>query len=98
MAILADTSVMIAMLDRDDHHHTAVVEVIQTDTVLIPTTILPEVDYLATKYLGERVARSFLEAVIQGKFPYLSGHWWFRTLHNPGMNFFNESRAVCGSH
>jgi predicted nucleic acid-binding protein len=71
MAILADTSGIIAMLDRDDRHHIAVVEVIQTDTVLVPTTILPEVDYLATKYLGERVARSFLEAVIRGEFTYL---------------------------
>ncbi|MFN5392235.1 MAG: type II toxin-antitoxin system VapC family toxin [Pseudanabaena sp.] len=38
---------------------------------MIPITVLPEVDYLVTKYLGEAVVRSFLEAMTEGEFIYL---------------------------
>lgn len=70
--ILADTSGVIALLDRDDRHHAAAIQVAQTETLWIPSTILPEVDYLASKYLGETVARAFLEDVTSGQFPYIA--------------------------
>jgi len=70
--VLADTSGILALLDRDDKHHTAVVEIVRNETIIIPSTILPEVDYLATKYLGEHVARAFLEAVTTRCFQYLT--------------------------
>ena len=69
--VLADTSGILALLDRDDRHHAATVEIVRTETILIPATILPEVDYLSNKYLGEQVARAFLEDLIQGYFTYL---------------------------
>ena len=69
--IIADTSGIIAFLDRDDHYHSSVVDVIKNHQIYIPVTVLPEVDYLATKYLGERVARSFLEDLADGYFNYL---------------------------
>jgi predicted nucleic acid-binding protein len=50
--VLADTSGILALLDRDDKHHTAVVEIIRNQTIIIPSTILPEVDYLATNTLA----------------------------------------------
>ncbi|MBP0015983.1 MAG: PIN domain-containing protein [Cyanobacteria bacterium SBLK] len=59
------------MLDRSDRYHEAVVNAIENSTLLIPTTILPEVDYLATKYLGERIAKAFLADVFAGNFTYL---------------------------
>lgn len=71
MTVLADTSGIIALLDRDDRHHNAALEIVQTETILAPTTILPEVDYLTNKYLGERVAKAFLEDIVQGAFSYL---------------------------
>jgi predicted nucleic acid-binding protein len=70
--IIADTSGIIACLDRDDRYHTAAVEIVRTRKIVIPVTVLPEVDYLATKYLGERVARTFLEDLTEGYFAYLS--------------------------
>ena len=69
--VIADTGAIIALLDEDDKHHAAVVEVAQSFDLLIPVTVLPEVDYLVTKYLGEAVVRSFLEAMIEGAFIYL---------------------------
>jgi len=69
--ILADTSGVIALLDRDDRHHAAAIQVVQTETIWIPSTILPEVDYLVSKYLGEPVARAFLEDVVSGQFLYI---------------------------
>jgi len=70
--IIADTSGIIALLDKDEQHHAAAVEIVIKNNILIPVTVLPEVDYLATKYLGERVARAFLEDLVEGSFTYLS--------------------------
>ena len=72
MKLLADTNAIIALLDRSDRYHAVIVQVIEDKEILIPATILPEVDYLATKYLSERVARSFLEALTDGSFHYLA--------------------------
>lgn len=47
--VIADTGAIIALLDKDDKHHAAVVEVAQSFDLLIPVTVLPEVDYLVTK-------------------------------------------------
>lgn len=69
--LIADTSGIIALLDRDDRHHQSAVEAIKQHLVYVPVTVLPEVDYLATKYLGERVARAFLEDINQQKFSLL---------------------------
>ncbi len=69
--VIADTGAIIALLDEDDKHHAAVVEVAQSFDLLVPVTVLPEVDYLVTKYLGEAVVRSFLEAMTEGEFIYL---------------------------
>ena len=69
---IADTSGILALLDRDDRHHQAAVEIVPKMTLVVPTTVLPEVDYLATKYLGERVANAFLKDLTEGYFNYLS--------------------------
>ena len=69
--IIADTSGIIALLDRDDRYHHLAVEAIRNKQIFIPVTILPEVDYLATKYLGERVARAFLTDITEGKYSLL---------------------------
>ena len=69
--LIADTSGIIALLDRDDRYHQAAVEAVKNQKVYVPVTVLPEVDYLATKYLGERVARAFLEDINRQKFSLL---------------------------
>ncbi len=69
--VIADTSGIIAFLDRDDRYHSQSVNIVQNYQIYVPVTVLPEVDYLVTKYLGERVARSFLEDLSDGYFIYL---------------------------
>jgi predicted nucleic acid-binding protein len=39
--------------------------------LLVPSTILPEVDHLARNRLGENVVRDFLEGLARGEGPYL---------------------------
>lgn len=72
LEILADTSGIIALLDRDDQFHSAAVDAIRGRTILIPSTTLPEIDYLVSKYLGERVARAFLGDLTAGNYRYLT--------------------------
>ncbi|MCZ8027890.1 MULTISPECIES: hypothetical protein [unclassified Microcystis] len=47
--IIADTSGIIALLDRDDHYHFIVVEAIRNQQVFVPVTVLPEVDYSGSR-------------------------------------------------
>ncbi len=72
LKILADTSGIIALLDASDKHHQSVIEVVENYDIIIPSTIIPEVDYLATKYLGESAFAIFIEDLFNGYFEYLS--------------------------
>ncbi|XGB38727.1 MAG: PIN domain-containing protein [Cyanobacteria bacterium LVE1205-1] len=72
MRALTDTSGMIALLDRSDKHHQDVVKLLQTIEFVVPISVLPEVDYMVTKYLGEQVSRVFLEDISNQKFSYLT--------------------------
>ncbi|MGI0492138.1 type II toxin-antitoxin system VapC family toxin [Alkalinema pantanalense CENA528] len=58
---LADTSGIIALLDRSDRHHQAAIRIFQQYQLMVPATTLPEIDYLASKYLGEPSARAFFQ-------------------------------------
>jgi uncharacterized protein len=57
--ILADTSGLLALLNKKDAFHEAV-KPFATANLLVSSTVLCEVDYMATKYLGEQAARTFL--------------------------------------
>ncbi len=70
--VLADTGGIIASLDPTDDNHLNVVEVILSSEFIIPATILPEVDYLATKYFGETVSRLFFEDLTEETYSYLN--------------------------
>jgi predicted nucleic acid-binding protein len=68
--IIADTGGILALLDADDRHHEKVLEAFDAegDRWLLPWAILPEIDYLATKYLGPKVALAFAQDVASGVF------------------------------
>jgi uncharacterized protein len=67
---LADTSGIIALLDRSDRHHQAAIKIFQNYRLIVPSTTLPEIDYLASKYLGEPSARAFLQDLADGHYDY----------------------------
>jgi uncharacterized protein len=66
LTALADTSGIIALLDRSDRHHQAAIKIFQNYRLIVPSTALPEIDYLASKYLGEPSSRAFLQDLADG--------------------------------
>lgn len=71
-SVIADTNAIIALLNSRDQNHQAILDIAIKYDVFIPSTILPEVDYMVTKYLGESVARQFLNDLAEGAFSYLN--------------------------
>lgn len=68
--IIADTGAIVALIDRDDQHHTVLLALFDDDPVrwLLPWAILPEVDYLVSKYVGTRAAEAFVSDLSNGLF------------------------------
>jgi uncharacterized protein len=62
--ILCDTGALIALVDTTDKHHLAV-QKFKSELLVVPTTVMCEVDYFLTKYLGEEVAKTFFERVTE---------------------------------
>jgi uncharacterized protein len=60
--ILVDTSAVIAMLDTSEENHEAVLAFWGKQLVL-PVTLLAEIDYLVTKRLGAHISRAFLKGL-----------------------------------
>ncbi|MEX2049566.1 MAG: PIN domain-containing protein [Gemmatimonadota bacterium] len=68
--IVADTGAVIALIDRDDHHHAQLREAFEAAPTewLLPWAILPEVDYLLASRVGANAAASFRADVAAGLF------------------------------
>ena len=72
--IVADTSAIIALLDRDERHHAVIKTLFERDDEpwLLPWAILPEVDYLASQRLGARVQSLWMNDLTDGLYHL---HW-----------------------
>jgi hypothetical protein len=57
-AILAGSSGILALVNKKDAFHEAV-KPFATANLLVSSTVLCEVDYMMTKYLGEHASRAF---------------------------------------
>jgi hypothetical protein len=70
MSILVDTSGMVAIANAgEDRHHDVMACVTSTsESLVMPVTVLPEVDYLITKYLGAQAAIGVVASIIDGDF------------------------------
>ena len=68
--IVADTSAILALIDRSDRHHRAVTAIYRAhaDTWILPWSILPEVDYLLASHVSPRAAAAFLGDLAAGAF------------------------------
>ena len=77
VVIVADTSAILALLDRDNPLHSAVAEAFDSTSPewVVPWAVLPEVDYLATKRFGRDAARGFFERIDAG---HLTTEWGSR--------------------
>ena len=58
-SILIDTGAVVALLDTGEEHHQAIRSYLGK-RILLPVTLLAEIDYMVSKYLGDHVARAFL--------------------------------------
>lgn len=72
--IVADTSALIALLDRDEQHHLVIKELFQRDNEpwLVPWATLPEVDYLVAQRLGAHVQSLWMDDLTDGTYHV---HW-----------------------
>jgi len=83
--VIVDTGVLYAMADRDDSWHERVKAYLQTQTdiLIVPVTVLPEVCYLLNTYISQDAERSFVTSLLQGemKVENLTTEDLRRTLH-----------------
>jgi uncharacterized protein len=68
--VLVDTGAIVAMVNEGDSHHRDVVRCLQqtSERLLVPVSVLPEVDYLLTKRFSPHVAIAAIESVTTGEF------------------------------
>ena len=72
--IIADTGAILALVDADDKHHSALRELFDRDPDwILPWAILPEVDYLLTAHVGMDAELAFLRDLAEGRYVLESG-------------------------
>jgi len=66
--IVADTGAIVALIDRDDDLHRSFRSVFDSDPEawILPWAILPEVDYLLSKFVGRAAEEAFVYDVAHG--------------------------------
>lgn len=64
-----DTSALVAIADRASSAHQAVMQVIDRaeELLIVPSTVLPEADYLITRIVAAHVAEAMLTSVFGGE-------------------------------
>jgi predicted nucleic acid-binding protein len=69
MRIIADTGAIYALMDEDDRWHGEVKRILEEQKLelILPSTTLPEICYLANKYLGVEAELGFLRSVVEGE-------------------------------
>ncbi len=67
---------MLALIDADDQHHRAMVEIYESapDQWVLPWAILPEIDYMLLQHVGIAAERAFLNDLAEGSLAVEWGH------------------------
>lgn len=70
MAVIADTSGLFALTDADSRTHSAVRGYLEAnqEPLVVPITVLPELDYLPASRLGLRAELAVLRSAASGEF------------------------------
>ncbi len=63
---------MLVLLDADHELHLAVRALAQKEDIIVPTSVLCEVDFMASTRLGADTAQTFLEDVVSGAYTSLT--------------------------
>lgn len=71
MSIIADTSGVLVLLDADHALHSAARALLEKEALIVPSSILCEVDYMASTRLDAATAQSFLEDVTTGAYDFI---------------------------
>ena len=67
MALIADTSGIVALFDGDDAFHQAACDALGgAGSVIVPAAIMPEVDYLLSVSFGTDAALLFVDNLVSG--------------------------------
>ena len=67
--IVADNGAILALIDKSDAHHKAMMALFDQDPDwVLPWAILAEVDYLVSSHVGSRAQEAWLEDVASGAF------------------------------
>ena len=68
--IVADTGAMIALLDASENQHEILLELYEDNIGgwVLPSAILPEIDYLISRHLGARAQERFIDDLASGSF------------------------------
>lgn len=68
--IVADTGAILALIDADDGHHSALRALFEEepDAWILPWAVLPEVDYLLATQLGAKAERLFVADLAAGAY------------------------------
>ncbi len=69
MAIIADTGGLLVLLDKKDPRHQAAFDCLD-EKLIVPSLILPEVDYLASRRLAQGAMNTLLSSLFIGEFDY----------------------------
>ncbi|MDZ7703748.1 MAG: PIN domain-containing protein [Trueperaceae bacterium] len=72
MSVIADTSGLLALLDADHARHAEVRDLLLGNAFIVPSSVLPEIDHLATRRLGAKVAQTFLDDLVNGHYDFFS--------------------------
>lgn len=70
MRVIADTGAVYALLDENDKWHNSCKRSFfdLNLELILPVTTIPEICYLANKYLGQKVENAFIESILNGEF------------------------------
>jgi hypothetical protein len=73
--IVADTGAILALVDADDRHHRALLDIFERDPDwILPWAILPEIDYLLASHVGPDAELAFLRDLAEGRYVVESGN------------------------
>lgn len=66
---LIDTGIVYALSDTDDAWHNRVKDFLDNndDTLVLPSTVIPESCYLLNNYIGKKAEEKFINALMQGE-------------------------------